>query len=162
MCLVWGAQPEDVALWKAGPAVKTQHRSRCRYLIGSLCWKQRSVYSVPAASQSVRECGDTFFLTINEFSWLEANVYQHSTHCIEKRSCQNKFLPSTSHHTVCRRILLVSHVICLDVCVILLLLWWPGHALTMAEGWLTLRHTNLCGGMRLMIWRISYGELAGW
>lgn len=46
----------------------------------------------------------------------------------------------------------VSLVICLDVRNIPLLLWWPGHALTKAEGSLTLRYINLCGGMCLMMW----------
>lgn len=32
------------------------------------------------------------------------------------------------------------------------LLWWPGHALTIAEAWLTPRHTNVCVGMCLMLW----------
>lgn len=49
------------------------------------------------------------------------------------------------------------------------LLWWPGHALTIAEAWLTPRHTNVCWNVSHVVRvymhvctlaRASYGKLA--
>lgn len=105
-----------------------------------------------------------FFLNlfwINWNDWMPIHVH-YSTHLAEKDPVKVivTYLPSVN--SVCRRIPLVHHVICLDVCFTPSLPWWPGHALTMAEGWQTPRHTNVCGGMCLMFWRVFCRELAGW
>lgn len=100
----------------------------------------------------------SLYVETHVFDELIKMTRSRTTHTTPEKQILSKYIFAFCGPPVCRRIL---RVICLDVCVIPLLLWWPGHALTMAEGCLTLRHTKLRGGMCLMLWRVSYGALAG-